>query len=122
MKLIFIISEDYIFFAILNQFFKLEFPDCTIKGCSSFAEVQNNIKSHTPDLIISHGVMSGVASFEIVNYLRIEKKLKVPIFFVSEVRVHSFQLKAFEVGVNDFFEKPFDPYEIKEYISQALNL
>jgi len=122
MKLVSIISEDYIFYAILNQFFKLEFPDCHVNGCSSFAEVQMCIKNRIPDLIISHGVMSGVASFEIVNYLRIEKKLKMPIFFVSEVRVHSFQLKAFEVGVNDFFEKPFDPYEMKEYIRQALNM
>lgn len=122
MKLVLIISEDYIFYAILSRFFKQEFPECQIFGCSSFAETKKFISDKVPDLIISHGVMSGVASFEIVNYLRIAKRMKTPIFFISEVRVHSFQLKSFEVGVNDFFEKPFNPYEMKSQIRQALNI
>ncbi len=121
MKTIVIISEDYIFYKLFEPVLKNKIADCNILHYSSFDEVKLQINNSKCDLIIADGVMSGVASFEIINYLRLEQRIIVPIFFISEVNIDYFRTKAFEAGVSIYYDKPINPFEVSDAIVNALN-
>jgi DNA-binding response OmpR family regulator len=104
-----IISKDIIFINLMQAMLWHKLPACNIFQFSSFPEVKDKIEGDMFDFIIVDGMVSGVASFEIVNFLRIEKKITTPIYFFSEVHSESFKSKAFETGVSNYYEKPFDP-------------
>jgi DNA-binding response OmpR family regulator len=121
MKTIVIISEDYILYKLFEPVLKNKMADSTILHFSSFEEVKTQIDKSKCDLIVADGVMSGVASFEIINYLRLEQRIIVPIFFISEVNIEYFQTKAFESGVSVYYNKPINPFEVSDAIVNALN-
>lgn len=121
MKTIIIISEDYIFYKLFEPVLKNKIADCKIVYFNSFEQVKTQIDKNKCDLIVADGVMSGVASFEIINYLRLEKRIIVPIFFISEVNIEYFKTKAFESGVSVYYNKPINPYEVSDAIINALN-
>jgi len=107
-----IISEDIIFTKLLETFLKIKIPESLIIHYSSFLEIKEKIDNANFDLILVDGIMAGVASFEIINYLRLSKKIISPIYFFSEVHLDYFKIKAYEIGVNYYYEKPFDHHAV----------
>ena len=120
MKTIVIISEDYIFLKLLEPILKKKTPDSKIIHCDSFEQVKSKVNKSDCHLIVADGVMSGVASFEIINYLRIVQRIVVPIFFISEVNNEYFKTKAYEVGASVYYTKPFNPFELTDAIVNSL--
>ena len=115
-----IISENIIFFKHLRTFLNRKMPECAILQFSLFPYIKEKIDEGTFDLIVVDGIISGVGSFEIINYLRLEKKISSPICFFSDVRTDNFKAKAYESGVNYYYEKPFDPHVVTNDIVSSL--
>lgn len=111
-----IISENNIFTALLKSFIQKKFQECSIIVFCSFAELKEQIDYYNLDIIVADSIMSGTASFEIINFLRLEKKIVCPVYFFSEVHSEDFKSKAFETGVNYYYEKPFDPESVTDDI------
>lgn len=112
MKHIAIISENIIFIKLLGSFLDRKIPDSRITHFSSFSDIKEKIDQANFDLILVDGIISGVASFEIINYLRHEKKVISPVYYFSEARQDYIRVKAYEIGVNYYYEKPFDPHKV----------
>lgn len=115
-----IISENVIFTKLLGSFLSKKIPECAVVRFSSFPAVKKNIDKIVFDFIIIDGIIAGVASFEIINYLRLEKKIITPIYFFSEIRTESFKSEAYQTGVNFYYEKPFDPHIVTNEMINSL--
>lgn len=121
MKKLALISENIIFTKIIVSFLKRKDPEFSIVHFSSFAEVKKKMGGEIFDGIIVDGIISGVASFEVINYLRLQKNFVCPIYFFSEVHADYFKSKAYEAGVNYYYEKPFDPHIVTQDIVSSLS-
>jgi DNA-binding response OmpR family regulator len=116
MKRIAIITENIIFIKLLKSLLDRKIPDSHITHFSSFPDIKEQINQANFDLILVDGIISGVASFEIINYLRHEKKVISPVYYFSEARQDYIRVKAYEIGVNYYYEKPFDPHKVTNEI------
>lgn len=67
------------------------------------------------DLILLDVMMSGITGFKVANVIRKEKKLEMPIIFLTAKNEENDILTGFNVGADDYISKPFS---IKEIIAR----
>ncbi len=67
------------------------------------------------DLILLDVMMSGITGFKVANVIRKERKLEVPIIFLTAKTDENDILTGFNVGADDYISKPFS---IKEIIAR----
>ena len=67
------------------------------------------------DLILLDVMMGGISGFKLANIIRKEKKLSVPIIFLTAKGGENDILTGFNVGGDDYISKPFS---IKEVIAR----
>jgi DNA-binding response OmpR family regulator len=67
------------------------------------------------DLIILDVMMGGISGFKVANIIRKEKKLALPIIFLTAKGEENDVLTGFNVGGDDYIPKPFS---IKEVIAR----
>ena len=114
-----IISENNIFSNLLDSHLKRKLPECLITRISSLPAIKEKIRRSVFDVIMVDGIISGVASFEIINYLRIRKKVICPICFFSDAPNDYFKIKA-KKGINYHYRKPFDAHTVTNEIAACL--
>ena len=68
------------------------------------------------DLILLDVMMSGITGFKVANVIRKEKKLDMPIIFLTAKTEENDILTGFNVGADDYISKPFS---IKEIIARV---
>lgn len=88
-------------------------PNCVL------AEYRKN----RPDLILLDINMPGLNGFDVLDQLkRINATVLPPIVFISAQNAHEFRTKAFESGVLDFINKPFNRLELVSRVKNLLAL
>lgn len=70
---------------------------------------------HEFDLILLDVMMGGMSGFKTANIIRKEKKIQVPIIFLTAKGEENDILTGFNVGADDYISKPFS---IKEVIAR----
>lgn len=70
------------------------------------------VKENDFDLIITDLLMPFLSGLELINLVRNELKLSMPIIVLSSVKFEETILKAFELGADDYIVKPFSPNEL----------
>ena len=100
--------------------FKLIREGYEVITCSDGKEALEKIVSENPDLIISDIEMPFVSGLDIVNKVKIELQLNIPIIILSAVGLEKTVLKAFELGTDDFITKPFSPNELIVRVKRLL--
>lgn len=118
---IYIISEDFVLSVILRKILKAHFKKHDIYSLHLFSDVKSIKSTEVIDLILLDDLLSGAASHEVVNTLRLEKKIKCPIYYLSNIESNE-EKKAIYRGVTYFFQKPFNPHDIVEHIMKNTNL
>ncbi len=125
MRQIAIISENLIFSKLLDSYLQRKVPECMIIRFSSFSSIKEKIHRGDFELIMVDGIISGMASFEIINYLRHRKRINCPICFFSDAYNDYFKIKSHKNGVNYHYRKPFDAHtvtnEIASFLTQSYN-
>jgi len=105
---IYIISEDLMFIKLIETMLERFSVEPNIEKISTFIEIVNKDHSNPPDIIILDDIISGATILEVISYLRLNKRLLSTICFFS-IDVYDIKIKAYERGVNYFYNKPFDP-------------
>jgi CheY-like chemotaxis protein len=72
------------------------------------------------DLLISDILMPEMTGLELVEAVRKDLKLKIPILIISAVEQNNISEAALDMGANDFIAKPFRPDEIALRIRRLL--
>jgi two-component system sensor histidine kinase/response regulator len=75
-----------------------------------------------PDLILLDVMMPGMDGFDVMNALRADGALKVPVVFVTAAHDRDLLLRAFDAGVVDYVTKPFLPEELLARVNAHIGL
>ena len=118
MKKILIAEDDEMMLKTME--FKLVKEGYHVILCPNGQIALEKIVSESPDLIISDIMMPYITGLYIVNRVKIELKLDIPIIVLSAVGLEKTVLKAFELGADDFITKPFNPNELSIRVKRLL--
>lgn len=78
--------------------------------------------NQNPNLVIIDIHMPIKSGFEVIEYIRNEKKSKVPIIIMSGINDDATLLKAFSLGADDYIEKPVGLNQVVVRIKKLLKL
>lgn len=100
--------------------FKLMKEGYEVISCSDGKDALSKIESECPDIIITDIMMPFATGLDLVNKVKIELKLNIPIIILSSIGLEKTVLDAFELGADDFITKPFSPNELMVRIKRLL--
>jgi DNA-binding response OmpR family regulator len=73
------------------------------------------------NLILLDVMMEKISGFEMLSILRNERKLKMPVIFVTAMSSESHLLKGFNMGADDYVRKPFSINEVLVRVKAVLD-
>lgn len=81
------------------------------------------IAANMPDLLLLDLMMPGIDGFEVIRRLRADEKTKeLPIIILSALNSESDIVKGFQLGANDFINKPIIMEKLLNSVSTQINL
>ncbi|PWD97922.1 response regulator [Marinilabilia rubra] len=113
---IFIICEDVVLNNLLKKSLDIWMEVASVQFYTSFSEVKAINPGENLDCIVLDDIITGSASHEIVHILRQKKKIKCPVYYLSNAE-YGEEKKALYQGASYFFKKPFDPQELMRHIA-----
>ena len=115
-----VIAEDNSIFLMLIKL-KLEKEKCyDLFIAEDGKKAIELIEEHQPDLILTDIMMDYANGLEVISHVRNELKQQTPIIVFSATGQEEMVLKAFELGANDFMNKPLSPNELLIRVKRIL--
>lgn len=112
-------EDDELLASLLN--FRLQKGGYDVVISTNGREVKEHLNKAVPDIIISDIMMPYFSGMELIEYVRNELKLLVPIIIISSAGNEENVLNAFELGANDFLSKPVSPSELMVRVKRQLS-
>lgn len=112
-------DDDELLASLLT--FRLRKGGYTVHHSGNGKEVKEYLNSNRPDIIVSDIMMPYFSGIELINYVRKDLSLDIPIIIISSAGNEENVLNAFELGANDFISKPFSPSELLVRLTRELN-
>ncbi len=122
MKTIVIITDDVLFSNLLSPLLLKKSSDLEILVCSNYMKIDAKLENKSSNLIIVDGGINNISPIEIIQYLRMSKKVVAPIWFFPEIKTDAYTHKSLLTGVTKIINKPFDPYLVTDEISALLSI
>ncbi|MCK5822193.1 MAG: response regulator transcription factor [Bacteroidales bacterium] len=72
------------------------------------------------DLVITDMLMPFISGLELINQIRNEYAMDIPVIVLSKVGNEDTILQAFELGADDYLTKPFSPNELSIRVKKSL--
>lgn len=88
---------------------------------ASSAEEALKMLSDRHDLILLDIMMDGMSGFEMAEEIRINRRLRTPIIFLTALEEGTSLLKGFEKGADDYITKPFSFAEVLARVKAVLS-
>lgn len=107
---IILFTNDMVLIQILNRILDRCFNDYHFTVYDYFSDAENIQVPGCRRIILVDDSIIGTSSFELISFLRLNKKISDPIVYFG-VNEHSNEKKAFSIGANFFIGKPFNPDE-----------
>ncbi|MBN1148814.1 MAG: response regulator [Anaerolineales bacterium] len=110
MRVLFVDDEPFYYKLITPAFkksgYELEYARSGYEGLSRLA-------TFNPDVVVLDVRLPDLTGFQIIERLRRDPRFaSIPVIFVSGQNELGDKLKAFELGADDYLEKPFQPEEL----------
>lgn len=70
------------------------------------------VEDEKPDLLVADIMMPHLTGLQLVDYMRNDLDLDIPVIIISAMEEEEAVLEAFKCGANDFIAKPFKPTEL----------
>ena len=81
--------------------------DTSLLGIDAFHQIEHATQNHTPyDTIIIDWKLPDIDGVQLASLIREKIGSKIPIVFITAYDYSEIEEKAYEIGVNDFIEKP----------------
>jgi len=112
-------DDDEMLTALLQ--YRLEKEGYYVQCCNDGREVKAQLGKSVPDIIVSDIMMPYFSGLELIDYVRKELALDVPILIMSSAGNDENIIDAFDLGANDFLSKPISPSELIVRLMKELN-
>jgi len=83
-------------------------------------EAKKKISENDYDLIMTDILMPFVGGLELINTIRNEMHLEMPIIVLSTLSNEDSIIEAFKLGADDYITKPFSPNEVSIRVKRLL--
>jgi two-component system, OmpR family, response regulator VicR len=115
---ILVVEDDYMMIRAIQHKLKSEGYEVDavadgIKACEMIAQADY-------DLVMTDILMPFVGGFELINKIRNELNLKMPIIVLSSLSNEDSIIEAFKLGADDYITKPFSPNEVSIRVKRLL--
>ncbi|MGL4637644.1 MAG: response regulator transcription factor, partial [Beijerinckiaceae bacterium] len=111
-----IVDDDKRIRSLLSQF--LRSNGYRVTTAESAADARRNMEGLSFDLIVLDVMMPGENGFQFAETLRTHST--VPILMLTALADINDRIRGFEIGVDDYLSKPFDPRELLLRIASIL--
>ena len=109
-KKILLVEDDQMLLSLLD--FRLRKEGYHVVAVNNGRDAISEIKSDSPDLVISDIMMPFVSGLELIGFIKNECEKEIPIIIISSAGQEEMVLEAFNLGADDFIAKPFSPNEL----------
>ncbi len=118
-----VFSVDLVFTEIIKRILEKKHQQfCSCKVLTSFSDAKTfPFKNHNINLIIVDNWIIGRSSYELITYLRTDKRITIPIAYFG-VTEYNGEKKAHLSGADLFFSKPFKPDHIEAKLHDFLSI
>jgi len=115
---ILVIDDDPQTVSVISEILEDTF---TVKKANNGKDGLNLALQYCPDVIVSDIHMSGMTGIELCNQLKKNKLTEhIPVLLISSHTESELKDEAFKNGANDYIEKSFNPFLIKNKIDSIL--
>jgi len=115
---ILVCEDDIIMIKAIEH--KLKSEGYTIDVATDGIQASEKISNNEYDLIMTDLLMPFFGGLELVNKVRNEMKLKVPIIVLTRVGNEDTIIEAFKLGADDYVTKPFSPAVLMKRVEALL--
>ncbi|MFD0796388.1 response regulator [Maribacter chungangensis] len=95
---------------LTNRGYEVQTASDGLEGVKVFEQFQ-------PDLVIVDYQMPKMNGVEVVEYIRVKRKSKVPVLIMSGSTDITIKEKGFELGIADYLAKPVDLNKLVTVVS-----
>ncbi len=114
---VFLVDDDHAVRGAIELF--LQTKDIVVEAFASASDFLECYEgNHRPGCLVLDVRMAGMSGLELQDVLA-EKKIKIPIIFMSGHGDIPMAIRAFKAGAVDFLEKPFDNHRLFNCINEA---
>lgn len=117
-KKLLLAEDDALLASLLN--YRLQKGGYEVYLVHDGKEVKEFLAGSVPDIIVTDIMMPYFSGIELVDYVRNDLKLKIPVIIISSAGNEENVLNAFELGANDFISKPVSPSELLVRVEREL--
>jgi putative two-component system response regulator len=104
---------------LVQRFLELDGYERFVTTTDSRRAVQM-AREERPDCILLDLMMPHVSGLEILDQLRADPELALPVIFLTAVTDGNTRRDALERGATDFLNKPIDPYELAPRVANVV--
>ncbi|MEC5145622.1 response regulator transcription factor [Chitinophaga sp. 212800010-3] len=79
-----------------------------------------SLKSSKFDLVISDLMLPYASGLEFISKMRADMKLNIPVLVLSAITHENTITEGFEIGVDDYLKKPFNPSELTSRVHRLI--
>ncbi|MGE0090624.1 MAG: hypothetical protein AB7S50_14220 [Bacteroidales bacterium] len=113
---------DEVLTQILNRLLEKCIPNNLLFTVyDSFSDASSLNSSDCCKIILVDDSIIGTSSFELISYIRLNKKISSPIIYFG-IDEHGNETKAISIGANYFISKPFNPDDVVNLLNYILEL
>jgi DNA-binding response OmpR family regulator len=118
MRKLLLIEDDDLLRKSLAHFLRNQ--QFEVVEASNGAEALDEIRAASFNLIITDLNIPYIGGLEIINVIRNELFLRVPVIVLTSSGVETTELEAFDIGASEFIPKPFSPPILKARIEKLI--
>lgn len=115
---ILVVEDDYMMIRAIEH--KLKSEGYEVEAAPDGHQAFEMINKTNYDLIITDILMPFVGGFELINKIRNDLQLKIPIIVLSSLSNENSIIEAFKLGADDYVTKPFSPSEVSIRVKRLL--
>jgi DNA-binding response OmpR family regulator len=91
---------------------KLRNEGFEVIGAQDGRQALKSLETIVPDLIITDILMPYTSGLELISIVKSSQNKKIPIIVLSGLGQEETVMEAFQLGADDFINKPFNPTEL----------